>query len=177
MSATATHRPICPTISLASHPLQELCVEPFFPNSTRLGKDHDIVLLTGPNASGKVGHNSEAALAAPSPQRYTDTAPSFQHSPSTLSKLHSSRSWRKWEGRRRATVVMVTATEVGPAWRALLTCSSTDAAIGAHRASFVPAERATIGMVDAIFTRLHSREAVRCGLDTGDAGFACPCRR
>lgn len=37
------------------HPLQELCVEPFFANSTELDEQHGLMtLLTGPNASGKV---------------------------------------------------------------------------------------------------------------------------
>eukprot|EP01012_Entosiphon_sulcatum_P031000 TRINITY_DN3863_c0_g1_i21.p1 TRINITY_DN3863_c0_g1~~TRINITY_DN3863_c0_g1_i21.p1 ORF type:complete len:635 (-),score=88.25 TRINITY_DN3863_c0_g1_i21:401-2305(-) len=37
----------------ARHPLQELCVEQFVPNSFEAGKDSRINLILGPNASGK----------------------------------------------------------------------------------------------------------------------------
>ena len=36
----------------------------------------------------------------------------------------------------------------------------------AHIGSFVPAESATIGLTDRIFTRIHTRETVSVGLST-----------
>ncbi len=36
----------------------------------------------------------------------------------------------------------------------------------AHIGSFVPAENATIGMLDGIYTRIHTQESVSVGLST-----------
>jgi len=36
----------------------------------------------------------------------------------------------------------------------------------AHIGSYVPAEAATIGMVDQIFTRIHTRETISVALST-----------
>ncbi|XP_066299080.1 mutS protein homolog 5-like [Branchiostoma lanceolatum] len=85
------------------HPLQEMCVSPFVPNSTALGgSGHRLSVLTGPNASGKSVYLKQVGL-----------------------------------------VVFL-----------------------AQLGSFVPAESATIGVVDRIFTRIHTRESVSVGLST-----------
>ena len=36
----------------------------------------------------------------------------------------------------------------------------------AHIGSFVPAESATIGMLDGVYTRIHTQESVSVGLST-----------
>ncbi|XP_077862967.1 mutS protein homolog 5-like [Saccoglossus kowalevskii] len=85
------------------HPLQELCVNPFVPNSTASGGNHSkMKFLTGPNSSGKSVYMKQVGL-----------------------------------------IVFM-----------------------AHIGSFVPAESASIGIIDRIFTRIHTRESVSVGLST-----------
>jgi len=105
------NRYVCPALTAGNsvdivggrHPVVELMLdEPFVPNDTHLGDDELILIITGPNMSGKSTYLRQVAL-------------------------------------------IVLMAQIG---------------------SFVPAERATIGVVDRIFTRVGAQDQIAAGQST-----------
>ncbi|CAO3656862.1 unnamed protein product [Mucor fragilis] len=120
------------------HPLQELSVETFIPNHTHL--------------RGGQGFKSQLANA-----QYSSIFDSLRNAAASSSRLNSSSRNRSLDDDTNSIQIVTGANFSGKSVYlkqvALITYM-------AHVGSFVPAERATIGITDKIFTRIQTSETV-----------------
>ncbi|XP_066108984.1 mutS protein homolog 5 isoform X1 [Saccopteryx bilineata] len=143
------------------HPLMELCAQTFVPNSVECGGDRGRVkVITGPNSSGKSIYLKQDGLCH-ALSFSADSKRSGRGNNLPFTCVHLSMTYHPPQSSRTCTTARTARPQAlsFPAQVGLITFM---ALVG----SFVPAEEAEIGTIDAIFTRIHSCESISLGLST-----------